>query len=231
MNFFQGLYSYEIILLVLGVVLFVVSIVLLLRGKTGLVVYFLVSIIMIGYPSITSIQYKDGAITIEKDTQTLQQDPTNPQARQAVQQELAKFESRPITDPHIATVFARAQFAVGNETAASVNLQKALQADPKSADALQLKQKIDAIQQLDRLSTEVKGNPQNAAAKQELTERLAQATKVPVSNPAALVKLASAQAAMGNQQEALSIVEKAIKINPSDKAAIELKKSILAGTR
>src|SRR5215471_3653244 len=144
MNFFQGLYSYEVVMLILGVILFLVTVILLIRGRKGLAGYFVLAMAMVGYPSIRSIEYKDGAITIEKNTHELQQDPTNPQKRQALRQELAKIESRPAPDARTATIIARAQFA--NETAASANLQKALHADPRSTEALALKQKMDAIQ-------------------------------------------------------------------------------------
>jgi len=226
MNFFGGLYSYEVVMLILGVILFVVSIILLIRGRKGLAGYFVLAIAMVGYPSIRSIEYKDGAITIEKNTHELQQDPTNPQTRQALRQELAKIESRPVPDARTATIIARAQFALGNETAAAANLQKALYSDPRSSEALALKQKIDAIQQLDRLTAEVKSNPQNATAKEDLAKHLAQATREPIANPDALAKVAQAQAAMGNHQEAVSNAEKAIKINPNSPAAIELRRSL-----
>jgi len=105
-------------------------------------------------------------------------------------------------------------------------LQKALHADPRSTEALALKQKIDAIQQLDRLTAKVKSNPQNAAAKEELDQHLAQATREPIANPDALAKVAQAQAAIGNQQEAVRNAEKVIKISPNSAAAIELRRSM-----
>jgi tetratricopeptide (TPR) repeat protein len=109
-----------------------------------------------------------------------------------------------------------------------MNLQKALQEDPKSTEALELKEKIGAIQQLDRLTEQVKSDPQNEAAKQELTSRLEQAARVPIANPQALAKVALAQAAIGRPQEAASTAEKAIKISPNAASSTALKRLIAA---
>jgi hypothetical protein len=226
MNLFQGLYLGEVVLLILGVILFLALIVLLLRRKKGLIGYFVVCVVCIGYPSIKSFQYKDFTVTLADETTALQKNPTDPQARQAVEKTLVQVESRPAPNAMTSTLIARAQFAVGNE-AAQVNLEKALAGDPKSPTALALKEKIGAIQQLDPLTAAVKSNPENAAAKAELTTKIEQATKEPIANQAALAKLAQAQAAIGKSQEAASTAEKVFKINPSAPSAIALKKLIV----
>jgi tetratricopeptide (TPR) repeat protein len=225
-SFFQGLSSCEIVLLVLGVILFVALLVLPIVGRKGLLAYSLLPVIMIGYPSIQSIEYKDGTVTIETATDALLQNPTNPDLRNTVEQQLAKIESRPVPNASVAASIARAQFATGKETAATANLQKALQADPKLPAALALQQKINAIHELEPLTAAVKANPQDPAAKAQLAKGLENATKQPVANPEALVKLAQAQAAIGNQQGALNYAEKALTINPKATAAIELKNSM-----
>jgi len=72
-----GLYTGEVVLLVLGVALFIVLLGALRNalaaGKSyaGLLPFFLVTIAMIGYPSIKSIQYKNGIVDIERDTATV----------------------------------------------------------------------------------------------------------------------------------------------------------------
>lgn len=224
MNLFQGLYLGEVVLLVLGVILFLALIVLLLRGKKGLIGYFVVCVVCIGYPSIKSFQYGEFSVTLANETTALQKDPGDPQARQAVEKTLAQIESRPAPNAQASALIARAQFAVGNEAAAEVNLQKALAADPKAPEALALKEKIGAIQQLAQLTAAVKSNPENAAARAELTTKIEQATKEPIANQEALAKVAQAQAAIGKSQEAATTAEKVFKINPNAASAIALKK-------
>jgi hypothetical protein len=73
-TFTQGLYPGEIVLLILGVVLFFLLAIAFFyqlihqRSITALLGFFIVPIIMLGYPSITSFQYKDGVISVEKAT-------------------------------------------------------------------------------------------------------------------------------------------------------------------
>jgi hypothetical protein len=101
MKFLEGLYSYEVMLLVLGALLFVVTlfafVVFVMRGRpfARLLWFFLLAIIMIGYPSIRSIEFSNGVIKIEKDTHDLQQDPTNKTVRDALAGEVAHLSPRP----------------------------------------------------------------------------------------------------------------------------------------
>jgi hypothetical protein len=63
MTTFAGLFWYEIVLLALGVMLFVVLLNALRsalaagRSYAGLLPFFMLTIVMVGYPSIKSIQY------------------------------------------------------------------------------------------------------------------------------------------------------------------------------
>jgi len=68
----DGLYFHELVLLVLGILLFIAILVLLIifaiqkRPLKELVIFLFVSVIMIGYPSIQKIVYDNGVITVEK---------------------------------------------------------------------------------------------------------------------------------------------------------------------
>ena len=223
MSFLQGLHLYEIVLMVLGVILFFRVLFLMKSSPKSAAGYFLISAIFIGWPSVKSIEF--GKITVELNHQTeeLLKNPTDTATRQAVAENLKKNEGRSSSDPHIATIIARAQFATGNETAAEANLNQALKADPKLPEALALRQKIASIQKLDKLTEQVKSNPQNEAAKQDLTQQLGQVAKEPIANPNALATVAQAQAAVGNKQEAAGNAAKALQISPNLKRANELK--------
>ena len=67
----DGLYGYEIVLGALGVLLFVALLPMLLRQiwrdkpYGGLLAFFILPVAMIGFPSIKSIQYKDGVVSLE----------------------------------------------------------------------------------------------------------------------------------------------------------------------
>ena len=99
MKFFNGLYSYEIVMLVLGVLLFLVALVKLMKkASAGLVVFFLLAIAMIGYPSIQSIQYEKGVITVDKKVHDLEANPGNEALRASLQQDMGKIEGRANND-------------------------------------------------------------------------------------------------------------------------------------
>jgi hypothetical protein len=226
MSLLQGLYLYEIIMMVLGVILSFYALALLKSTpKTG-IGCFLVCAIFIGWPSIQSFAYKDGELKVEKAIHKLQEDPTDGQARQIVKDNLPKLERRPAPNAQVATAIARAQFAIGNEAAAEASLNQALKADPQLPEAVALREKIASIRKLDQLTQQVKSNPLNEAAKQELAQQLAQVVNEPIANPDALAKLAQAQATIGNQQAAASAAAKVSKISPNSAAAMELKRTI-----
>jgi tetratricopeptide (TPR) repeat protein len=226
MSLLQGLHLYEIVLMVMGVIVFALAIPRMLKGKKDAIAYILVAAILVGWTSVKSFEF--GKITVELNNQTeeLLKNPTDTATRQAMVANLQKIEGRSSSDPRVATIIARAQFATGNETAAETNLNQALKADPKLPEAVALREKIASIRKLDQLTQQVKSNPQNEAAKQELTQHLALVEREPLANPNALAKVAQAQAAVGNQQAATGAAEKVIKINPNSAAALELKRTI-----
>src|SRR5215469_6306991 len=198
----DGLYGYEIVMLVLGIILFIVSLFGLIQGLrkgtnvTPLLAFFGLSIAMVGYPSVQSITLGKDELEIEKSTHELTQSPTNTGVRQSVQSTLSKIENRPIADPQKLTLVAAAQYALGQDSAAKQNLQKVLQTSPNLADAKALQQKIEFVDKVTNLTTQVESNPANGSAKQSLQSTLSEATKFQFANPGALTQLARGQAAI-----------------------------------
>ena len=102
---FEGLFIYEIILLILGVVLFLLLLMVLIffvikkRPIKSIIPLFLVSIIMIAYPSIQKITFENGMFEIEKLTQEAEQNPDNPQYRRRLERKLNNIENRRFNKP------------------------------------------------------------------------------------------------------------------------------------
>ena len=126
----DGLYGYEVVMLLLGIVMFIVLLFgLIARLRTGgsvvsLLPFFGLAIAMIGYPSIQSITIGTDLVTIQKSTQELTAAPTNLDLRQSIKATLQKIQSRPIGDPSSLTTVAAAQYALGDDPTAKQNLQK-----------------------------------------------------------------------------------------------------------
>jgi len=232
MNFFDGLYPYEIIMLVLGVLLFLVLIlafvVLLTRGKSygKLLLFFAIPIIMIGFPSIKSFEISTDSIKLVKDTMALEKDPTNNNLRASLEQTVAKVAARPIADPSVSTTIARAQLALGNDNAAEERIDKALKETPQLPAALELKKRIELDRKLSALTLQVEQNPDNATAKTELTRTVKEVDKFQIANPETLTTVARAQKLLGDETKAQENVDKALTINPNLAPALQLKRKL-----
>ncbi len=111
--FLDGLHSYEVVLLLLGGLLFIVLTISLaafmMRGRPfgTFLPFFGLSIVMMGFPAIKSVQYKDGVLSIDKTTAELQKDPTNATLRDTLEKRLAQLADRPPSSAQALTAIAR----------------------------------------------------------------------------------------------------------------------------
>jgi hypothetical protein len=121
MTLFAGLYSYEVVLMVLGIVLFFAVVIALLRNVfkdkpyAALIPTLFIPIVMIGYPSIQTIQYQNGVVEITKAVQQVQDDPSDPQANAKLNSLLptmAKIEPRAASDPATEKLLVQAKKAL-----------------------------------------------------------------------------------------------------------------------
>ena len=217
---FDGLYLFEWVLMALGVILFIVLVIAFFyqlthnRSVGMLLAFFMVPIAMIGYPSLQSIQISDNKISLEKKADAVLANPADTTARNELQQQVEKLNSRSFSDPTTLTALSKAQFALGDDQVAKNNLEKALQKDPQLPAAKQLQIKIDSLDRLAPLTAQVKSNPTDEKAKAELNQTLNTVAQQPVANPAALLKVAQAQAALGDHAKAEKNIAIVQKINP-----------------
>ena len=120
MSIFTGLYGYEIIMLVLGVVLFLVLIFILLRSVVKdqpwgkLVPFFLLPIFMIGFPAFKKLSYDDGKIELEKAMHSLSANPTDTTTRKQTEEAIRVVQGRGQQDPGALVAIAGAHWALGN---------------------------------------------------------------------------------------------------------------------
>ncbi len=224
MALFDGLYGYEMIMLVMGVVLFIVVMGLLIyqvkknRNPAVVAGCFIFPIAMVGYPGVKTIEPGK----IEKTVHDLQQNPTDQAKRQELQKQVTEAESRPYRAPENLVRIAAAEYALGNEPAAKFNLDQALHADPHVPAGQELQQKIANVDKVRRLSAAVQSNPGDAAAKSELKKNLDTVSQTPLANPSALATLAEAHAAVGDNQKAAATAATALKIDPKLNSAEKL---------
>src|SRR5450432_1740932 len=141
MALFDGLYIYEVVLMICGIALFLALLAAFLRkvftnqNYIGLLAFFVLPIAMIGFPAVTSFQVKTEVGDIELQTTALQSHPQDETARTALQAQVSKIEARPIKDPTLLATIARAQFSLGDESKAESNLKTVLATAPTLASA------------------------------------------------------------------------------------------------
>ena len=217
---FDGFYLFEWVLMILGVILFVVLVIAFFyqlmhkRSIGALLAFFALDIAMIGYPGLKSLEIQGGLVTIEKQTNAVLRNPGDTQARAELQQQVDKLGQRSFSQPTNLTAISKAEFALGNEPAAKTKLDKALQRNPDLQQAQQLKTKIENLDRLAPLTAKVESNPADENAKAELAQTLKVVNQQPVANPSALLKVARAQAALGDRENAEKNAAMVRKINP-----------------
>jgi hypothetical protein len=147
MNLFEGLFLYEIVLLFLGVLLFLVLVFVLVyyvlkkRAIKGLLFFFSIPIIMIGFPGIQKVKFDNGVVEIEKGTEKMEQNPSDTTGRSALRTNIAELEKRPVSSPGILVNVARAHAAAGDTLKALTYVDSALKANPGFQEALTLQKR------------------------------------------------------------------------------------------
>ena len=234
MNFFEGIPLYQISLFVLGAFFFLVLVfafvTLLLRGKPygKLLVFFVIPIVMMGFPAIKSFQYKGLVVTLDQSTAALQKDPTNTALRDQVQDQVKQVANQPNQSPQTMLKIAASQFALGQEANAKALLQKALPTSSQLPEAVNLQKRIELNDQLKAQTAQVVQHPADATAKTDLQKTLSDASKLQIANPHLLGEIAQAHSVLGNQTEALTLADKALKIDPNLENAKQAKIRALA---
>ena len=217
---FDGFYFFEWVLMVLGVILFfavLYGFFVFLRQKKNpapLLLFFALDVAMIAYPSIKSIEISGDKVALEKNEQKVMAHPDDQQARNELQHTVEKLQARPISDAATLGTLSKAQFVLGDDKAAQNTAAKALQKDPQQAAAKDVQTKIDHLQQLDLLTAKVKSNPNDQAAKQQLSESVKTVSAQPLASPTAILTVVNAQKALGDHAEAEKNITVLKKINP-----------------
>jgi tetratricopeptide (TPR) repeat protein len=229
MSLFSGLYLYEVVMLVGGALLFIVTLLLLAilaaKGREigKLFLFFAVSIVMIGFPAYSKIEISKDGVKLEKTSRQLLLNPTDKSLRDSLSNEVAKLSVRRYSDPKMLTTIARAQIALGDNGAAEQNINKALQLAPQNTEVIDLRKRLELDRNLEQLTARVEQRPNDDAAKAQLNRVVLEAGEMQIASPVTITNLARAHAALGNHAQATENVDKALRINPNLAPALILK--------
>lgn len=230
MRLLDGLYLYEIIMLGMGVLLFlllgIAFVVMLTRSKPygRLLPAFGLPIVMVGFPAIQSIEISSDAVKVKTSADRLLSEPTDKEARASLTQAVSSLSDRPIRDPATSLSIARAQIALGQNAQAEKKIDQVLAGSPQLAEAQQLKRRVELDRQLVDLTAALQRDAGNPATRAALADTVRSATTMKIANPQTLASMAQAQTELGQHEEATKSAAKALAIDPHLAAAIQLKK-------
>jgi hypothetical protein len=145
---FDGVYPYQQVLEILGILLFVMLAVVMFvyvyqkRPLTSLLPYFFLPLVMIGLPAFQSFKFKSDFATIEATLKTVDRNPNDAQARAALQQQLQQVGDVRVQNPQVNLTLARAFKAVGKPDQARDRANAALKLDPNLRAAKQLQEAL-----------------------------------------------------------------------------------------
>ncbi len=163
-QFFQTMYTHELILMILGIILFFVALwAFIYQVKKGPIewkygLYFLLPLVFIGYPSIQSFSFMKDILSFETKITQLADQPENEDLKEGVKEEVERLESRPLRSFYQANVLLEAHIVLNQFNEADSLIQKLEMQKPDS----ELLAKNRSIMEIAKAEQELKENPDRA---------------------------------------------------------------------
>lgn len=228
-GFFQNMLPYEVILVIMGMVLFLALVFLLIwsvmkkRSVTTLLPFFLLPVIMVAYPTIKSIKIGNIAIDninkVKGLTDIVTEHPADTAAAGQLKDAVAQLKAtqRIGQNGTALLTIANAQMALGKYDSASLYLDKAIKVAPamgqidSSKQALRQKIKLreDFSKNIGALNDEIeqlKKSPDDTQSVQRITDALTILKYPDYVHPNEALTLAKCYAIAGDRQQSLNII-------------------------
>ncbi len=248
MKLLEGIQLHELVLIILGFILGLVLIFVFLfgalRGKPNLkLLYgFIAPLIMIGYPSIQSIEFSKDVIKIDKLVEQVNRNPTDTMATRALINEISTLpKSRCVTSSDAMSTIANAQAAVGLYDSAKVTIQKAVALSPNSDKVIESKKQIekqwtqqkDFEKKVDKLKSNLQrleANPKNTVLRDSVAINLNEIKRLNAPVHMAqrdILAVGLAAAIVGERQAAEQVADDVLRVSPNQPDAKRLKQAII----
>lgn len=246
MSNFEGLSFFETVLLFMGVFLFVVLVFLLIwnvikqKPFKALLGFFVVPIVMIGYSSIKSVEWKGITLNLQNATDSVNADPGNTALRSTLMSLLSQIEEKGktlLSSPNATATVAQAQASLGNYDSASHYLSVANSLDPTNPKLAVVRQQVsqqvaeeqglkDQAAVLDDQLTKLQTAPRDPQAVETITRTLSTLKRPVYADSSSVLTVAKALATVGQGQRSLDKIDKVIQANPKSTTALQLKKQV-----
>jgi hypothetical protein len=148
---FDGLHSYEMVLVVLGCILFFVLVVLLVvraiqnRSVAPLFLFFVVPVLIIGFPAVSKVKFDKDGVEIDKLALILAQNPSDETAKRKIETLVAQIKPRASESAAGLVKIARAEAILGQPAKAVDTLNQALKRNPELEVAVDLRSRLKVL--------------------------------------------------------------------------------------
>lgn len=153
MKLFEGLLLYEVVLLLLGVVLFIALVGVLIysvmrrRSIAPLLFFFMIPVVMIGFPAIQKVKFDKDGVEIEKEIKTIANQPaaTPPAATSELKAKVDQYKARAANSnsPAALLTVARAEIALGEVAQSKTTIDQAIKLAPQSVVVQDFRSRVE----------------------------------------------------------------------------------------
>lgn len=161
----DGLQLHEVAMFILGVLLFVVLLFLIVlfalrkRQLKPLLLFFIIPIVMLGWPSIAKIQLNKEGLILVNTLKELERNPDDIALQKKVEQSIQVLEEKNVNAPDLLADIANAKYLLGNDQAALETIQRIPEATRTSLGMTALQQTIAKTQDLERKIEKARASP------------------------------------------------------------------------
>ena len=205
-NLLDGLFLYEIILMILGTILFLAIVTLILKQKEITKNHLLglgIAIVSIGFPGIKSFSITDGMLKIEKSIEELEADPANKDVQEALEKGVVAVEDRPIKNPERLVTLSEANLELGHKEKAVTQAKSALESQPNLPEAEEVIEVVNVEKQI----KEVRSNPSNKKAKDKLMKEVKKLEKIKTHSGRRTAHIAEVYEVLGEHGKARAYID------------------------
>jgi tetratricopeptide (TPR) repeat protein len=227
---------HEIILSILGIILFIAAIVFtaLNRDVKLLIAMYLLSIVMIAFPALSKIVFADVTLDVQRlecINNQLKKDPTDSTLQDAARKKIEDIKRAGLDSTNAKTVVtvANTNALLGDSVKAYHWIEKGLKFNSNDQQLLKLQEqlltpRVKVELQIDK----VQANPSDSAAVTKLKKDIVfMQTQNPEKNTHVLTTLSKASSVLGDTAKAIRQADSAIQYNPKNMEAIKIKKILM----
>lgn len=191
MSFFEkmtdGLRLYEVILMILGAIMFLALVVMMIiyatqrRTLKPLFMFFAIPVLMLVWPSVQKIKIDGQGAEIEKQVAAVEQNPTEENKKQ-LEETIASLEDRNVKDPDIVKKIIKAHYLLGDSKAAADAIQTLPADETADPEVKNIKTSIIVTGKLQEQLQLVNQNPNDSNKIKELNQLKIQASQLEVKS-------------------------------------------------